>query len=778
MAIQDGIDYIDGIEQHQTISSDLVSGKQFQRVKLDIGGDGVSSPVTALNPMPVIQDGVSTEATAQLILTELLTKLESGGSVAVSNFPLSQAVTGTVAISNLPGTQPVSGSVSVSNFPSQIGLTDTQLRASALSVTTTNPTPPGLTDTQLRATALPVSGTVAVSNPGLTDSQLRASVVPTSVSNFPAASAVLAETADYAPGYGVVDSTPGAIARDDNGSMHTRGQVLTDEGGYRANFANASLSISIGTCTFTSGSTEVLWTYSGLYDIHVGDYVYLTADGAIYAEPITGITPTTITLEEPYLGAGGTGVASRQILNGKVGTGGTITVTNGACVITAGTTTGSTFELERDVDYMPVKKFSGITVSQRIVNQDVYLGFYGESYAPTNVFAWFHFSGTDNTVVMCKTGRNPTGAPSASEQEVYTVKIPNGGTTATSHRYATTIQKNKVSFWIDEIRVAQCFKVCPRAHDFLTSTVQVVNGTTPATSTVVTVDYDACVNENSLSVDYFSDDTAAQAPNVPILDNSYNLAGVIAINTDLVLLDCMQLRQLVVSCVSIGTAGVVTPAFSNDDGTTWFTPTYFTPAGAQVTTTFNAAGNWIIPVVGRLFRLRLTTATTAGTTTLRTEGFQQAPYALTFGTQVVSGTVTANIGTGSLAAGTNLIADVGVQYRANATGAATIKHLVALGTTNLTSVKASAGRVVGWSIVNTVASWRYVKLHNIATAPTAGTGVVQTIAVPPSGVNNMPVGAGSIGFATGIAFSTTTGVLDADTVAVTANDLVIDIFYA
>ena len=86
--------------------------------------------------------------------------------------------------------------------------------------------------------------------------------------------------------------------------------------------------------------------------------------------------------------------------------------------------------------------------------------------------------------------------------------------------------------------------------------------------------------------------------------------------------------------------------------------------------------------------------------------------------------------------------------------------------------------MVGWSFVNTTASWQYVKLHNTASAPTAGSGVVMTIAIPPNGVNNMPVGGGSIGFATGIGRSIVTGSADADATATTAGAVVGDLFYA
>jgi hypothetical protein len=131
----------------------------------------------------------------------------------------------------------------------------------------------------------------------------------------------------------------------------------------------------------------------------------------------------------------------------------------------------------------------------------------------------------------------------------------------------------------------------------------------------------------------------------------------------------------------------------------------------------------------------------------------------------------------ALVAGTALAGDVAQQYRASATGAASRSHLVSAGTTNATSAKGSAGRVLGWNITNTNAAYRYVKLHNIATAPTAGTGVVQTIGVPPNATVNYSL-EGGIAFATGIGFTTVTGSADADATAVGAGDLIIDLFFA
>jgi len=121
--------------------------------------------------------------------------------------------------------------------------------------------------------------------------------------------------------------------------------------------------------------------------------------------------------------------------------------------------------------------------------------------------------------------------------------------------------------------------------------------------------------------------------------------------------------------------------------------------------------------------------------------------------------------------------DVAQQYRGSSTGAASGAHIVSAATTNPSIVKASSGRVLGWSLANTNAAWRYVKLHNQATLPTAGAGVVRTIAIPPNGINTFKI-EGGIAFTTGISLTTVTGAADADATAVGAGDIVGDLFFA
>jgi hypothetical protein len=143
----------------------------------------------------------------------------------------------------------------------------------------------------------------------------------------------------------------------------------------------------------------------------------------------------------------------------------------------------------------------------------------------------------------------------------------------------------------------------------------------------------------------------------------------------------------------------------------------------------------------------------------------------------VQGTVTTSFTQPALVAGSAFVGDVGQQYRGSATGAASGTHLVSAATTNPTVVKASAGRLLGFVLANNAATMVYVKFHNQTTTPTAGTGVVRSVGIPPSRTVTFSL-EGGIAFSTGIALTTVTGAADSNSTAVALNDIVGDIFFA
>jgi hypothetical protein len=92
-------------------AADDIAGVKWQRVKLTLGADGVNDgDLSGSNPMPV------------------------AGSLSVDNFP---AQTGLTDAQLRASAVPVSGDLTVSNFPAQTGLTNAELRAEALPVNAT-----------------------------------------------------------------------------------------------------------------------------------------------------------------------------------------------------------------------------------------------------------------------------------------------------------------------------------------------------------------------------------------------------------------------------------------------------------------------------------------------------------------------------------------------------------------------------------------------------------------------------------------------------------------
>jgi hypothetical protein len=138
----------------------------------------------------------------------------------------------------------------------------------------------------------------------------------------------------------------------------------------------------------------------------------------------------------------------------------------------------------------------------------------------------------------------------------------------------------------------------------------------------------------------------------------------------------------------------------------------------------------------------------------------------------VSGTVTANIGTGSIAAGTNAIGDVGVQYRANATGAATLTNVNCPATPAAQQIRSGAGRLISMVVTNTASAARWGKVFNALSASvTPGTTSALTEFGIPANSTVVWNAEGGAGFSTGITIMVTGGQGLTNNTAVTAGDV-------
>jgi hypothetical protein len=245
-----------------------------------------------------------------------------------------------------------------------------------------------------------------------------------------------------------------------------------------------------------------------------------------------------------------------------------------------------------------------------------------------------------------------------------------------------------------------------------------------------------------------------------------------------------------VSVQIIGSAGITAGAIlfeqTNDTtaaaaGNVWaveeITTLSPTPNIAAITIAASTTRLFAGSVLCRYVRVRVSTAfATANVQAIA--AFSQLPYNRMV--QTVAQATTANLGVNvaALPAGANAIGDLGLQVRANATGAATVAKVTSAATTNATSVKASAGRLLGYQFTNTTAAIKVVRFYNLSVAPTVGTSVPYFVLYLPASATvnfNFLIG---LSFATGIAYAITNAIADLDATAVAANDVLGSIYYA
>lgn len=253
--------------------------------------------------------------------------------------------------------------------------------------------------------------------------------------------------------------------------------------------------------------------------------------------------------------------------------------------------------------------------------------------------------------------------------------------------------------------------------------------------------------------------------------------GVIPINTVLIPSTLTERAvSLSLQIASLGTTGQVKVQLSNND-VDWEDALCMQQSGTPLTS-ITAKGLYTIALNAAYWRVILSVATTTGntnivgyarTTSMIVEGSANSASAISTLPSVTVGTLPAT------PTGSNLIGSVVANISATAALGPTLsvaRLLASAASTNATSVKASAGRLVDVRGLNNVASVRYLKFYNKASAPTVGTDVpVLTYALRASDVFSIDLNSFGHLFTTGIAYAITGAAADADTTAIAANDI-------
>lgn len=227
--------------------------------------------------------------------------------------------------------------------------------------------------------------------------------------------------------------------------------------------------------------------------------------------------------------------------------------------------------------------------------------------------------------------------------------------------------------------------------------------------------------------------------NAPFQVFSYSQAGIVAVNTVLMTIDCSLFRSLFIQNISMGTGGAVTAQWSND-GVTYHSGQNMV-GGSTVGN--QTPGNGIVKtqVFGRYFRLIVGTATTGGTTSFSVAASQTSDVSLAqvIGTLSLGGS-TARAGFFAAAGVNHQDSLVALAASATFTGTSRDLTLVAAGTQfNNASTFGQEVRVSAESdVAGTLwieaspdgTAWRRVK--SVATAAVTGGGQYAEIVMRPS----------------------------------------------
>lgn len=279
----------------------------------------------------------------------------------------------------------------------------------------------------------------------------------------------------------------------------------------------------------------------------------------------------------------------------------------------------------------------------------------------------------------------------------------------------------------------------------------------------------------SLPVVIASDQAAVQVGANGVSVSGSATTGTPAGGATILSMDLLNAGSVIVHII---TRGVGTDVFEgSNDNTNWIQVSGFLPVNGNSPTSsgisIGAGGYATFPSYMRYFRYRLS-AYTSGTFAAVAVA-RSAPIlpAENLGVRV-SGTV-------SLSANSAAIGDVGIQYRTNNTGGATPKSVLSPATPGATTIKATAGRLLGVCLQNSAASLRSVKIfHNPIGSVTLGTTAADyEIDIPAGGQVTWNL-EGGLGSSVGICYAITSakGLTDNTSTGLATNDVSGVIFYA
>ena len=271
---------------------------------------------------------------------------------------------------------------------------------------------------------------------------------------------------------------------DGYGNLQGRSTVLTDEESFRDDFSGDSIFTDLtGTVSFTASSTEITGVGTAFTtELMANSYIRLGSHTDDKLAQVDWVEDDTILhLIDPYTGASGSGAAVSS--NWKVTNSSSSSVAVSSSVLTLTNATGNNehAEIQRAADYLPFVMTATLSLSQRIANQETFLGFRDDFTAPEKEAAIL-FTGTDSSVVTCRSSF------ASDSIQTSTVRLPGTAVTTYSLVYQIELTPNAVSFLVDGVTVAKHMTHMPGPYDTLSLGARITNTSAVGSQTVLSID--------------------------------------------------------------------------------------------------------------------------------------------------------------------------------------------------------------------------------------------------------------------------------------------------
>lgn len=291
------------------------------------------------------------------------------------------------------------------------------------------------------------------------------------------------QTKNHVPSpFNEVDATSHrALVIDNKRNLCVRGQVLTDERGFRADFLGSTLyTDQSGTFYFINGSAVVTGSGTTFSLLAEDSYVKLSShDDTYYAKIKEVLSDTHLVLNTVYGGATASGTGRMCRWMPSVGSGGTLSVTGSELLLASGTTSGTVVRVIRSADYPPFVINGYGRITQRIANQSAYFGVADGDFGSAQNQVFIVWDGTTNTTCKLQTSFG------SADIETTVVTLPDAGVTSGSHFYQIEVNAARVTFFIDDVKVAEHRLHIPDPYAVMTTRIGIKNTDTAASTTTL-----------------------------------------------------------------------------------------------------------------------------------------------------------------------------------------------------------------------------------------------------------------------------------------------------